>query len=274
VLITNNSAAQYNAAAPHDGTICRHALRVVNVRFAGDPTELEEQLSDALAKTLTRRKIATMIEPSRKGRTGKLMALIQFRIDPVVVEEIVIGTIGAIASVVGAILVIKSSPQDRGGPTKAGQRAISILARRLSMIVAAQDRMSDPLNLRFTLSDPAVTLLRIEIANQLDKGSGNSPCVKEAPRVFVATVEPKVVLRWYNATPYWDGETKQLPIRVSFLANGLAESRTIWVRMSPRRMSGSRFRDDSDFAWFLEGPCPRALPSLARMPGGTRIAGR
>jgi hypothetical protein len=202
------------------------------------------------------------------------MVLIQFSIDPVVVEEIVIGTIGAIASVVGAILLIKSSRQERGGPFKAEQRAISVLARRLSMIVAAQDRMSDPLNLRFTLSDPTVTLLRVEIPNQLEKGTGNSPCVKEAPRTFVATVEPKVVLRWYNANSYWDGETKQLPIRVSFLANGLAESRTIWVRMSPRPMSGSRSHDDSDFAWFLEGPCPRALPSLARMPSGTRAQRR
>ena len=227
--------------------------------------------SDALAKTLTRRKIATMIERSRKCASGKLTTLIQVSIDPVVVEEIVIGTIGAIASVVGAILVIKSSPKDRDGPSKAGQRSVSVLAKRLSMIVAAQDRMTDPLNLHFTLSDPAITLLRIEIANQLDKGSGNSPCVREAPRTFVAKVEPKVVLRWYNANPYWDGETKQLPIRVSFLANGLAGSRTIWVRMSPRLMSGSRSHDDSDFAWFLEGPCSRALPSLARMPPGTRI---
>jgi hypothetical protein len=166
-------------------------------------------------------------------------------------------------------LVIKSSPQDRSGSTKPEISALA--AGRLSMIVAAQDKMSDPLNLHFTVSDPTVTLLRIEIANQLDKGTGDSPCVREAPRTFVATVEPKVVLRWYNANSYWDGETKQLPIRVSFLANGLAASRTIWVRMSPRSMSGSRFHNDSDFAWFLEGPCSRTLPSLARMPSGTRI---
>ena len=81
-----------------------------------------------------------------------------------------------------------------------------VLTLRLSIIVAAQARTSDPLNLRFTLSDPGVTLLQIELANQFNKGAGTAQCVKEAPRIFVATVEPKVVQRWYNANPYWDGE--------------------------------------------------------------------
>ena len=201
-----------------------------------------------------------MIEPRARGADRRGLWRFSISVDPVVLEEIVIGTIGAIASVVGAVLVLKSSPQVRSGSTNPEQRAISMLARGLSMVVAAQNRMTDPLNLRFTLSDPAVTLLRIEIANQMDKGIGNSLCVKESPKTFVATVEPKVVLRWYNANPYWDGETKQLPIRVSLMTNGQAESRTIWVRMSPRSVSGPRFRDDRDFAWFLEGPCSRSLP--------------
>jgi hypothetical protein len=138
------------------------------------------------------------------------------------------------------------------------------------MIVAAQDRTSDPLNLRFTVPDPAVTLLRIELANQLDKRAGTAQCVKEAPRVFVATVEPKVVQRWYNANPYWDGETKQLPIRVSFITNGQAGCQTVWAVMSARTMPSSGLPDVSDFEWFLKGPCSKAHPTLAPISSRTR----
>jgi hypothetical protein len=205
---------------------------------------------------------------------GTLMALIQVSIDSVVVTEILLGTIGAIAALVGAVLVLTASPQAKGVSAKAEQGTIAVLARRLSMIVAAQDRTSDPLTLRFTLADPFITLIRIEIANQLDKGAGTAKCVEEAPRIFSAKVEPKVVQRWYDANPYWDGEIKQLPIRVSFVSNGQAASETIWVRMSPRKMPGSGHRDESDFAWFLEGPCSKALPTLARMPSRTRTERR
>jgi hypothetical protein len=201
---------------------------------------------------------------------GKWMALIQVSIDTVVVTEILLGTIGAVAALVGAVLVLTAPPRAKRASGKAEQGTIAVVARRLSMIVAAQDRTSDPLTLRFTLADPFITLIRIEIANQLDKGAGTAKCVEEAPRIFAAKVEPKVVQRWYNANPYWDGETKQLPIRVSFVSNGQAASETIWVRMSPRKMPGSEHRDESDFAWFLEGPCSKALPTLARMPSRAR----
>lgn len=39
------------------------------------------------------------------------MALIQVSIDPVVVEALLLGTIGTIAVVVGAIALIKASPK-------------------------------------------------------------------------------------------------------------------------------------------------------------------
>ena len=113
------------------------------------------------------------------------MTLIQVSIDPIVVEEILIGTIGAIASVVGAIAVMKAVPRAQGSPTQAEQGGFR------SIRAAVDDRgcagkASDPLNLRFTLPDPDVTLLRIELANQLDKGAGTAQCVKEAPQEFLS----------------------------------------------------------------------------------------
>ncbi len=108
------------------------------------------------------------------------MTLIPVSIDPIVVEEILIGTIGAIASVVGAIAVMKAVPRAQGSPTKAEQRALSGPAGRLSMSVAAQAKASDPLNFRFTLPTPGITLLRIELANQLDKGGRNRPMRKRS----------------------------------------------------------------------------------------------
>jgi hypothetical protein len=198
------------------------------------------------------------------------MIVPQVSVDPVVVEEILIGTIGAIAALVGAIAVMKAALPAKGTITRSEERMHSVAAGRLSMIVAAQDRTSDPLNLRFTVPDPAVTLLRIELANQLDKRAGTAQCVKEAPRVFVATVEPKVVQRWYNANPYWDGETKQLPIRVSFITNGQAGCQTVWAAMSARTMPSSGLPDVSDFEWFLKGPCSKAHPTLAPISSRTR----
>jgi hypothetical protein len=203
-----------------------------------------------------------MIEPSHMDVNGEVVALMQVSIDPVFVEVLLVGTIGAIAALVGAIAVLRAVQDARSSPTKAEQGLVPVLAERLAMIVAAQDRMSDPLHLHFTLTGPAVTLLRIELANQLDKATRTAQCVKEAPGIFVTSVEPKVVQRWYNANPYWDGETKKLPIRVFFITHGQAACRTIWVKMSPRTMPDSGLADVSDFEWFLQGPCSRVLPTL------------
>jgi hypothetical protein len=202
------------------------------------------------------------------------MTLIHVSIDAVMLEELLVAAIGAFAALVGLIAVLKTPSWGRGSPNETEETTIPVLAGRLSINVAAQNRTSDPLNLRFTLSDPAVTLFRIEIANQLDNEVGCIQCVKEAPRVFVATVEPKVVQRWYIANPYWDGETKQLPIRAFFMTNGRAECRTIWVTMSPRTIPISGFLDLNDSAWLLEGPCLAARPTLVIMPSRTGTSRR
>jgi hypothetical protein len=222
----------------------------------------------------TRRQFTTMIKPLTSARTGKLMALIQVSIDPVVVEALLLGSIATIAVVVGAIALMKAAPQAIGSPTNTEQEILPVLAERLSMTVAARGRMSDPLILSFTLSDPAVTLLRMEIANQLDNGAGTAECVEAAPKIFLAEVEPEVVQRWYNANPYWDGETKQLPIQVFFISGQRAACRTIWVTMCPRKIPSSGLPYVSDFVWFLEGPCSRAIPKLAQMPSRTRSESR
>lgn len=201
------------------------------------------------------------------------MTLIQVSIDPIVVKEILVGIFGAIASLVGAIAVMKGASQAVGSRTKVEQRALSGPSGRLSLSVAAQAKTNDPLNLRFTLPSPDMTLLRVELANQLDKGAGTAQCIKEAPQQFVATVEPKVVQRWYNANPYWDGETKQLPIRVSFITNGQAGYQTIWATMCPHTLPGSVFPDAGGCEWLVKGPCPRACPALAIMPRTRSVRG-
>ena len=199
------------------------------------------------------------------------MTLLHVSIDHVPTEGLLlVFAIGLIWFVFRAIALMKASPEATVDPTSAEQEIIPVLAGRLSMIVDAQDRASAPLHLRFTLSDPTVTLLRIEIANQLDKGTECAQCVKECPGVFVTTVEPKVVQRWYDASPYWDGETKQLPIRAFFMTNGRAAFQTVWVRMSPRTIACSGFPDVDDFAWFVGGPCSTARPALFLIPSKIR----
>ena len=199
------------------------------------------------------------------AQTGKLMALIEVSIDPVVVEALFVGAIGTIAIIVGVVAAIRAARSETGAPPRAEQETLPILAERLSMTVTAQGRMSEPLIFCFTLADPAVTLLRIEIANQLDKGAGTARCVEAAPRTFLAEADAELIQRWYNANPYWDGETKRLPIQVFFLSGGEAACRTIWVSMCPRAIRKSGRSDPNNSAWYLEGPCSMTIPRLTRI---------
>lgn len=197
--------------------------------------------------------------------TEKLMTAIQISIDPFVVAETLLSAVGAIAVVVGAVAAIKGSPHSGGIPAATKQGIETFPTSRLSMMVSARDKASDPLNLRFTLSDPTVALLRIEIANRLDGGAGTAQCVQASPGIFLASLEPKAVQRWYNANSYWDGETKLLPVRVFYLAKGLAACRTVWVTVSPLTLPGSERPNEGDPAWSIEGPCLKALPELAQV---------
>jgi hypothetical protein len=194
------------------------------------------------------------------------MTAIQVSIDPVLIPAILLGIVGAIAAMIGAIAAMKAPAQTKRIGASSDQEIEAFLSGRLSLIVSAQDRASDPLKLRFTLSDPKVALLRIEIANQLDSGAGAAQCVETSPGIFVASVEPRVVQRWYNANPYWDGETKLLPIRVFYMAKGLAACRTVWVTMSPLTIPGSERPNERHPAWSIEGPFARAIPRLAHVP--------
>jgi hypothetical protein len=81
------------------------------------------------------------------------MALIEFSIDPAVVVELILGTICTIAAVVGAIAVLKAPPKPEAILPRKTRKSLPVLAERLSMTVAAQGRMSEPLVLCFTLSD-------------------------------------------------------------------------------------------------------------------------
>jgi len=194
------------------------------------------------------------------------MASIHVNIDPGVLEGLLLGTIGIVAATVGVIAAIAVARQARGNSTEADPELLPVLANRLSMSVSGGGRMCDPLNLHFILTDPAVSLLSIELANPLDKGARTAPCVKAGPEVFIAAVEPKVVERWYNANGYWKGETKKLPICVLFTAGARAGCRTIWVAVSPIKLRHTGLSDDLDFAWFVEGPCSKPLPTPAPMP--------
>lgn len=119
------------------------------------------------------------------------MALIEVSIDPVLVAALLVGAIGIIAVVVGVIAAIRATRHSRGSTTKVDQEILPVRAERLSMTVAAQARISEPLILCFTLTDPAVTLLRIEIANQLDKGVGAVQCVEASPGSFSQKWNPR-----------------------------------------------------------------------------------
>lgn len=194
------------------------------------------------------------------------MAPLHVSLDSTLLEGLLVGTIGIVAATVGIIAAVAVARQARGSPAEPDQELLPVLANRLSMTVGGGGRMCDPLNLHFILTDPAVTLLRIELPNPLDKVTRTAPCMKAAPELFIAAVEPKVAERWYNANGYWKGETKKLPIRVLFTVGAHAGCRTIWVEVSPIKLENS---DDLDFAWLVKGPCSRLLSTPAFMPSRT-----
>jgi len=163
--------------------------------------------------------------------------------------------VGTFAVVAGSITATKYARRSRVHLAKAVKKPQPFPTERPALVVNAQSKMSDNLVLRFTFSDPAVTLFRIELANQLDKTVGIAECLNLHPKSFVAAVEPKVAQRWYNGNRYWNGETKQLPMRV-FMGDGEhAASHTIWVMMSPGTPPDSGPTDVDDFAWLVDGPC-------------------
>ena len=193
------------------------------------------------------------------------MAPIHLNIDPVLIEGVLVGTIGTIAATICVKAAIAVSREAKASRTsiQTTQELPPDLANRLSMTVSGSCRMGDPLILHFVLADPAVILLQIDLANPLDKGAKTFSCVQVNPGVFVVTVEPKVVERWYNANGYWQGETKRLPIAVMFTLGGHAGCRTIWAEMYPGTLENSQFSGDASFSWFVEGPCKSPVPTPA-----------
>ena len=170
------------------------------------------------------------------------------------VSPLLVGMIGTFAVVAGSMSAVGFVRRSRVHLARARKGTFSVLDERPSMIFDAQNKMSEYLILRFTLADPAITLFRIELANQLDKATGTFECVRIDPRIFVASADPKVVQRWYNANRYWNGETKQLPIRVFLKSGGQATCQTIWVMMSPSAPHSGPV-DVDNFTWLLDGPC-------------------
>ena len=174
--------------------------------------------------------------------------------DPNTLSALLVGTVGTLAIVAGSIAA-HVTRRANVRPARAGKGAHSVLAAHPSMTVHAQNKMNEHLVLVFKVSDPAITLFRVQLDNQLDQTVGPIQCLKIDPQIFVAAAEPKVVQLWYNANPYWNGETKRLPIRVFMGDGGHAACRTIWVMMSPGAPAGSGPTDVENFTWLLDGPC-------------------
>jgi len=174
--------------------------------------------------------------------------------DPNTLSALLVGTVGTLAIVAGSIAA-HVTRRANVRPARAGKGAHSVLAAHPSMTVHAQNKMNEHLILVFKVSDPAITLFRVQLDNQLDQTVGPIQCLKIDPQIFVAAAEPKVVQRWYNANQYWNGQTKQLPIHVFLKSGGQARCQTIWVMMSPGSPADSGFTDVDNFTWLFDGPC-------------------
>jgi len=110
-------------------------------------------------------------------------------------SSLLVGMAGTFAVVAGSAAAAKLARRTRVRLAR-GKRAHS-LTERTSMTVEAQNRMNEQLILRFKMTDPAITLFRIALDNQLDKAAGTIDCVihrslsqRRNPKSFSAGITP------------------------------------------------------------------------------------
>jgi hypothetical protein len=130
--------------------------------------------------------------------------------DKIAVAGLAVGAVGSIAAIFAAIFAGKSPTKEDpkrveahlaevdGHLSEKNKRELLISqAERVSMSVAGRNRMADPLTLKFTIENPTVTLLRIELVNKLGMLAGSVDCVPSGPLSFTATLSPEVAQRWF-----------------------------------------------------------------------------
>lgn len=104
-------------------------------------------------------------------------------------------------------------------------------ARRISIHVAGESDISgNSMTLTFTLKDPNVVLLQIELANEIGSSFGHAECASVAPNQFTAAFDIDVVRTWFESATKIDIYARRvLTIRARLLFGKLPAERDIPV---------------------------------------------
>jgi hypothetical protein len=123
--------------------------------------------------------------------------------------------------------------------------------------VNAWNRTVDPLELVFTLTDPSVSLLRIELVNDSDMLSGTADCLLLDPRCFKAVLEQKVAKRWFDSgSPARQSVNQRLlVIRAHVVIDGQETLRAFSVTMFQGSQQGPEGPGSREGVFTLSGTC-------------------
>ena len=106
-------------------------------------------------------------------------------------------------------------------------------AGKVSISVKASGFSTDPLELRFTLKDPGVKLLRIDLINRLDTPTGSADCIQVEPLIFSTTIDPQIAGAWFQAGDFHGSvDNRLLRVRAILEIEGAQTHRALSVIMS------------------------------------------
>ena len=109
---------------------------------------------------------------------------------------------------------------------------LSAQAQHLSISVSAQNRTTELLEVLFTLKDSTVTLLRVDLINNVDTLSGTVDCIHTGPLTFTANVGSDAVRSWFNSADRMEpANYKMLLIRVFFKIDEQEAHRTFSAQL-------------------------------------------
>ena len=99
------------------------------------------------------------------------------------------------------------------------QRSDDVLAAtasRVSIAARGDQDFGEPLRITFTLKEPDVSLIYVELLNESGALFGSSPCVQGASLIFLTFLEQEIARRWFNGgTAEGNVEHKRLVLRAT-----------------------------------------------------------
>jgi len=136
----------------------------------------------------------------------------------------------------------KGAPKkDRQSKEQRSNEVLAAAASRVSITARGDPNYGEPLRITFTLKEPNISLVYIELLNESGELFGSSACVNEAPNAFATSLEQDIARRWFNGGTQertWD--VRRLVLRATLLIGERQTHRELVVYLTsvPMRQPG------------------------------------